>query len=772
MKKRITIVLTLTILISVAILPLLNYSYAIENLKIGEVTTNTSRVDKTKYPGIVERVEALKKLYPNWQFEFYKTGINWNDFVTAQYDPSRISSPRNLVSMSYKGEWICDYRGTKKYDNGSWYAASYHAIEYTADPRTYLNEFDIFSLKRVNNKSNDLSKDLSIKIIEDALRGRSYLKYKEDIYNVSKEENFDFVDVLARLIQEQGNGTVLSDGSKGTDGKIYYNPFNIAATGGSSSVIIANATKHAQTKGWDTFAKGLKGGIQLLKSNYEKQNTSYFEKFNSTTGKIADIWNQYMQNITAPFSEGSFKKSLYAKVDPNLKKSSYTFVIPLYENMQLAATRVPNHNTTTPNASMQPQIEPKLPAKAMVSDSDGLCLRKEANSSSALIEVCKAGTNISVLSKSSNYWYRVKVLSSGKIGYMARRVGRDPDYFAFIPEPTMKGVTKEYRLDINQDNPTLPRRAELVDDVYVRTGPSLSSSRIELLSSRTIINVIKKEKDANGYVWYKIEYQLNSLDKFNKTGYMARNEVNSKDYYYVFYEYIDLEKPTNIETPVPPVTPETPVPPTPKPPVELEKVLTNQKNPKLPVYAITNVAIKVRGTKGSTSSKVLRVLPAGTRIKVKSKTTTRDGYEWYLVYYNRKGNIYNNGGYIARNKVGSTNYYFKFTEGADWSKCKYIQSLKTTTPVKKPTTPVVSAYPRRATTTTALNVRRAKGSVYASRITTLPKGATISVRARATDRDGYTWYIIYYNLVNGKFQNSGYVSRNAIRSTNYYFRYI
>lgn len=873
---RLYIIIIMTVLVLTLILPLLNNSYAVSKLKPGETTKDISRVDKTKYPGIVERINILKKKYPNWEFEFYKTGLDWDTFIQLEYAPNRTGSglnPFNLVTINKKGEWVCDYRGTNTFDTGIWVSASYHAIEYMADPRTYLNEYDIFSLYRVADKSNSLSKAKSIEIIEGALKGKSYLKYKEDIYNVSKEENVDFVDVVSRLIQEQGNGTVLSDGNKASDGKIYYNPFNVAASGNGAENIIRNATEHARVKGWDTFAKGLRGGIQLVKTNYKKQNTSYFEKFNATESNYSGISNQYMQNIEAPTSEGSFKKGLLQKVDSSLTNGVYTFVIPLYENMQKVATTPPNSNATTPDKSGQIKLEPKLPANALVTDRDGLNLRKSPASSGGYISTHKAGTDIKVLKKEANYWYQVEIVSSGAKGYMSRRVGSEPDYFVFYPEPTMKNKTVDYIEATNQDNPNLPLRAKLTDAIYVRSGPSLSSSSLGLLSNGSLIQVNKRHADKDGYMWYHISYNLKADGSgFSNTGYMARERVGQKNYWFVFIEPIDFSESENPA--VPPaqtgdgekllsnqVNPNLPsyavlnedirlrrgegslsattirvlpkgtrirvrtkrankdgyewyqiyynwngkgfnnsgyiarnlvgsknyyftfiqnpnwseceflkslsdsVPVT--PPANVESFISNQKNPSLPAYAVLEKALTLKRASGSLSSTTIRVLPKGTRIRVVRKVANRDGYEWYMIYYNWNGKSFDNSGYIARNKVSSTSYGFKFITNPDWTKCEFLASLKSI-----PEKPKATTYPRTARTSTLLNVRRGSGSLSSPIIRAIPAKTQISIRKRVADKDGYTWYLIYYNLVNGRYQNSGFVSRNAIRSTNYYFNYI
>ena len=685
MKKRVFklfSVIILIIVIIIGILPIFNYSQAIENLKPGEVTTDLSRVDRTRYPGIVERISILKNKYPNWEFELYKTGLDWNEFIKREYAPERTRSPFNLIPSTLRGTWVCEYRGTKTFDSGSWYAASYQAVEFVIDPRTYLNEYDVFSFKRVAEKANILSEANSLVIINSALENASYSKHAKTIYTIAKEENVDFVDVLARLIQEQGTGTVLSDGNRSidpNDKKLYFNPYNIRASGDTAAQIIRNGTEYAKNKGWDTFAKGLRGGIQLVKENYEKQNTAYFEKFNATESDYSGVTHQYMQNVIAPFNEGEFKKNMYQKIDPTLKNGVYTFVVPLYENMQKAATDAPNQHLPTP--------------------------------------------------KGKTYVPPLKI------------------------NPTMLGKTKEYRQSVNQNNSTLPSRAETNYRVSIKY--TVNGNTRESIPFKSVISIreeIKEGKDT----WYKIFYKLNKNGGFNSMGYILRDAI-SDNYDFAYLDIIDVTK----------------LEPLPTDPIELtenERILTEQSSATLPFSAVLTTDVKIRKSP-SLSSTVIRTLPKGTRISVREKKANKDGYEWYYVYYNQKDLKFQNAGMIARNKVRSNIYYFKYIENADWLSCPYVLSLNSQEDSTENTENKITL-PKRAKTTVRLKIRSGSGSLSSPIRQEIGRNSTLSVRKRMPDKNGYEWYYVYYNLVNGKFKNAGYVERNKVGSTDYYFEYI
>ena len=64
----------------------------------GTTITDIKKIDKARYPGVVERVERLKAKYPSWEFEFYRTGLDWNRFIGIEYSPERTTSPFNCRS--------------------------------------------------------------------------------------------------------------------------------------------------------------------------------------------------------------------------------------------------------------------------------------------------------------------------------------------------------------------------------------------------------------------------------------------------------------------------------------------------------------------------------------------------------------------------------------------------------------------------------------------------------------------------------------------------
>lgn len=338
--KIISLVLILTILINILMSIIIqNESYAVSQ----SLSTNIESIDDSKYPGIKGKIKALQSKYPNWTFKILYTGLDWNEVITNEYT-GHGGSPKNLVykTSNYQGAWLCSICGDTAYDNGSWRCASQEAIKYMMDPRTSINESDIFQFEELTNSGCDIN------VLKTMTNGTFLSGHEQGIINAANNNNVNAYYIVARLIQEQGtSGTVLTSGS-GYNGQYagYYNAFNIAASGNKTSEILTNALAYAQSKGWTSLDSSIDGGISFLAKQYiqKGQNTLYLQKFDveATNGLYS---NQYMQNILAAQSEGATLRNTY--INMNSMSSSHTFVIPVYENMPQDVCSRPDTNGTS-----------------------------------------------------------------------------------------------------------------------------------------------------------------------------------------------------------------------------------------------------------------------------------------------------------------------------------------------------------------------------------------------------------------------------------------
>ena len=296
------------------------------------IVYNGINLDENRYPKYKELIDNLASEHPNWTFTLLYTKLDWYSVIRHEGHSDTRTSPLNLVpySSNYSGEWQCEKDKDKTYDTGDWVCASTKAIEYRTDPRNILNEERIFQFKELNyNEEAQTIEGIMSRTDGSFLEGESVAKA---LLEAGKNSNIDAYFIVSRLIQEQGkDGTRLSRGYE-YNGTVVYNPFNIAASGNSTSTILENAAEYAYSQGWDTLEKAILGGIDFLNTKYIKkgQNTLYLQKFDIIK-KDKLYTNQYMQNLIAPGSEAVMLQNQYEESDT--LDSEFNFIIPLYENM-------------------------------------------------------------------------------------------------------------------------------------------------------------------------------------------------------------------------------------------------------------------------------------------------------------------------------------------------------------------------------------------------------------------------------------------------------
>ena len=298
-----------------------------------------------QFPGSYkERLQQLANQYPNWKFQAYYTGIQWDELIENERDES---VHRNRVTNNAPVSWKhCDF-----VDDG-WACASDAAVKYYLDPRNFLNETQIFQF--VETSYNEKVQTLSA--IQNSVKGTFLdqvitckdlnnntvtMSYSEIIIEAAKKTNISAFAIKSKIIQEvgsSGSGSV-SGTYPGYEG--YYNFFNYGAYDDGDD--IANGLEYAKSKGWDSQYKAIVGGAELIGKYYieQGQNTAYFTKWDVVGTKILNdgesqfvsssdmFWHQYMTNIQDPTSQSYSTKKLYE----NSLQSEITFIIPVYENM-------------------------------------------------------------------------------------------------------------------------------------------------------------------------------------------------------------------------------------------------------------------------------------------------------------------------------------------------------------------------------------------------------------------------------------------------------
>lgn len=284
-------------------------------------------------------LQKMKDANPNWIFVPMNTGLDWNTVIANEIDGGK-----SLIHSSY-GDWTKE----GSYDNGSWYYASEEVLKYFMDPRNALNEENIFQFEQLiynegRHNKDVLSAFLNTTFMNDQKNAPGTdMTFSTIIWATGVELKVSPYHLAARICQEQGTGSesankpLISGTYPGYED--LYNYFNVGATGKSNQEYIINGLTHARQKGWTSAYWSIYGGAQTISSNYilRGQDTLYLQKFNVTSNNT--YGHQYMQNISAPTSEGKFIRKLYQ--DANILNTSFVFKIPVYKNMPETKSAMP-----------------------------------------------------------------------------------------------------------------------------------------------------------------------------------------------------------------------------------------------------------------------------------------------------------------------------------------------------------------------------------------------------------------------------------------------
>ena len=278
-------------------------------------------------------LQALKEQHPNWTFVKLNTGMDWNDVIAKQ-----LEGGKSLIYKTFP-EWA----KYGLYDGGNWYYATEAVLQIYMDPRNSLTEDTIFQFEQLtyNAQYHTLEAvqsflNTTFMIGDKPAPGMRDLTYGELFYYIGGEAGREVspFHLAARVLQEQGQGQspLISGVEPGYEG--FYNYFNIGASGKSNEEVILNGLEYAKSHNWNNAYMSIQGGADVISANYIKkgQDTLYLQKFNvNPNGYYKPHTHQYMQNITAPTSEGKSIKKLYDQA--GALESPLVFKIPVYDNM-------------------------------------------------------------------------------------------------------------------------------------------------------------------------------------------------------------------------------------------------------------------------------------------------------------------------------------------------------------------------------------------------------------------------------------------------------
>lgn len=523
-KKIVMLIICLIMILNIILVPIKTYA--------ASKYTQTVKSGIENFPKeYQEYLNKLKAEHPNWSFDAYYTGISWNELLANETDHGH-----NRVIKTADELWRCSCGNI-----ASGYAcASAGITSYYLDPRNFLDDVSIFQFLEISYNSNvhklsGVEKSVKNTFLDDKvtfkLNGEEKtMSYAEIILEAAKESNMSPYSIRTKIIQEVG-----SKGSSSVTGKYkgyegYYNFFNYGAYDAGNAIV--NALEYAKKAGWDNQYTAIVEGAKLLANSYTNagQNTAYFYKWdvvgNSilTSGKTQTFndksyffRHQYMTNVQDPKSQSKTLFNLYANA--GLLDENLNFIIPIYDNMPEKPVELPSKIT---------QVEDKL--IYIVTDSDGINVRKEPTTSSNKLCSIPKNTKVIVLEKNSAtangyVWYKVQ-LENSVVGYVASNYieyysGKDDQQsennndpkpveepkvkldkeklnLTVIPEVTGKMILEE--LNIKNYTITDSQGNKVENDALVGTGYKITNT--DTKETYTIV----KLGDANG------DGKINSAD--------------------------------------------------------------------------------------------------------------------------------------------------------------------------------------------------------------------------------------------------------------------
>ncbi len=469
------------------------------------------------YPGYRSLLEGLATSNQNWTFKLYETGLDWETVINSEYQ-GHGGSPKNLVPSNYSEAWICPICGTRNYDtSGRWYCASRSAIEHTMDPRNTLNETSVFQYLQLSNDLN-ITKDQVATMASKI----SYLNDQtliDAIYEVANNPDYNINPfyIIGKILQEQGSGASSLCSGQGYNGQYvgYYNLFNVGASGNSTEEVILNGLSYAQSKGWDTPQKSIMGGLNLLKTYISRgQNTLYFQKFNVVCSPYYS--NQYAQNILDSQSIGSILKGYYR--DANLLDSSFTFIIPLYENMPTAAVQSPTVTSQTGEI-------------AHVNANGGLALHSSPNGPT--IAYVNNGTQVLITERATEkigdyYWDCVSTPNG--TGYMARE-SKDGSKTYLVVESGTVPVVPTQKIKIEEETILIVPGITISDiEGATTTSETFGTGAKVLIGENEYTLIMVGDVNGDGIInsgdLLKIQKHLLSVINLNDTIYIKSADAN------------------------------------------------------------------------------------------------------------------------------------------------------------------------------------------------------------------------------------------------------
>lgn len=440
MLKNIRILLGTKIFALILVILIISYSImGLFNVSNAASTYNQSvKSGISAFPAEYQTyLKEIQQEHPNWTFDAYYTGIDWNELITNE-----TVHGRNRIINTANSLWKCSCGNVAT----GYACASPAIIKYYIDPRNFLNsDVKLFQFLEIsyNEKIHTIQgitnsikgTFMENKKVRVTVNGQTRdMSYEEIILEAAKQSKMSPYSIVTKIIQEvgsKGSGSVTGT-YPGYEG--YYNFYNYAASDGGSPIEkglnYAKYGKAGQSQAdknnlmlpWNNQYKAIIGGAKLIANSYTNagQNTAYFYKWDVVGTKILQagqsqqvsssncFWHQYMANIQDPTSQTSKLYNTY--VNSHVIDSKLNFVIPVYNNMPKTNKLPTNLTKNDGNLYYMTGTAVKV-RNAPTTSGKVLATMNTLDEIVAVLERKCANAN-------GHNWDKVKI-SSGTVGYIA-----------------------------------------------------------------------------------------------------------------------------------------------------------------------------------------------------------------------------------------------------------------------------------------------------------------------------------------------------------------
>lgn len=479
----------------------------------------------------------LQKKHPNWHFTALYTNLDWKYVIDNEN-----KFGKNLVPKSYSDSWKNTKPGEYNVEvDAGWVDCSRQAVEYTMDPRNFLNEVRIFQFEGLSfdEKTNHIDGIEKIlygtefynRIVEYVNSAGSTIttqsKYSDLILEAGKTSKVSSFHLASRIKQEVGpflSHSSISGTVAGFEG--LYNFYNIGATSSSEPMgAIKNGLQYAkdgkgasqQTKDkylipWNTKSKAITGGGIFIGSSYIHlgQDTIYLQKFHVTSNNGGELfWHQYMTNVLAPYSESKLIHTGYK--NSGMLEDSISFIIPVYNNMPEIPIQSPNikeSDYTSDNTKVYADVTSTLNIRTGPSTSYEILTSIDRN---------VVMTRLAKGKQSGELWDKVQ-LPNGMIGYAFQSYLKEvpetqiQDINISIDNPVInKGETKKINVEI------LPEEAKDHEIEYISSNKKVATvdsngNILGINSGNAIITVKAKENNVSDEIEIQVYTPVTDIE--------------------------------------------------------------------------------------------------------------------------------------------------------------------------------------------------------------------------------------------------------------------